>query len=157
MPPVDESDESVEFLPSCVRPNRRFSCANRLWLSWSDMNFVSLLCWIWLWSSSRPCWRPNKPPTKFGRKSSILLWIISFCWLHELVEKFNWRLKIAGNMLNCCESGDVGLRPKWDEVPLLLLSTPPVPPAAVQFCLKSNLLLFKLSLIPMSLLLNDNE
>lgn len=128
------SADSDELRLSCERPSSRFSY--RLWLSCSDMNLLSeLLCWIWLWSSMRPCCRPSSPPTRLGRRSSvILLWIINFCWLQLPAEKFSCRLKIAGKMLNCCESGDTGLRPK-DEV---VLFTKLLPLAAVQLCLKSN-------------------
>lgn len=124
---------SEELRPSWERPSRRFSY--RLWLSCSDMNLLSeLLCWIWLWSSMRPCCKPRSPPTRFGRKSSVmLLWIMNFCWLQLLAEKFSWRLKIAGKMLNCCESGETELSPSDEEV---LFTKPPL--AAVQFCLKSN-------------------
>lgn len=119
--------------PSCESPSNRFSY--RLWLSWSDMNLLSeLLCWICWWSSMSPCCRPSSPPTRFGRKSSVmLLWIMNFCWLQLLAEKFSWRLKMAGKMLNCCESGETGLSPNDEEVLFTKL-----PLAAVQFCLKSN-------------------
>lgn len=122
---------SDEFRLSCDSPSSRFSYR----LSWSDINLLSeLLCWIWLWSSMRPCWRPSRPPTRFGLKSSVmLLWIMNFCWLQLLAEKFNWRLKIAGKMLNCWESGETGLKPK-DEVELFTK----LPLAAWQLCLKST-------------------
>lgn len=101
------------------------------------MNLLSeLLCWIWLCSSMRPCCcKPKSPPTRFGRRSSdMLLWSMNFCWLQLPAEKFNWRLKIAGKMLNCCESGETGLSPRDDVV----LFTKLLPLAAVQLCLKSN-------------------
>lgn len=136
---------------SCESPSNRFSCdeipINRL--SCSDINFDS---W-WppccrfpcanAWSSSKPCCRPNRPPTKFGRSSSISLPV---CPLHEpaaaAAEKFNCLLNIAGKMLNCCDASD-GLDefmhkfwpPVADVGPLLL---PPLPPAP-QWFLKSNL------------------
>ena len=139
------------FRPSCVSPSRRFSWENRLWLSCRDMNLVSELlccscpCAANAWSSNNPCCKPNSPPTKFGRSSSI-----SFCWPHEPAEKFNWRLNMAGKILNCWESGLAGLRPKLDggtdELPLPLFTPPP--PATVQLFLKSNLPLRWLLLYP---------
>lgn len=137
---------------SCDNPSNRFS-----WdpipislLSWSDINLVSCaLCWRLpcdsVWSSNRPCCSPSRPPTRFGRRSSISL----PCPLapHVLPVKFSCRLKIAGKILNCCESGLAGLSPReddWapDEVPLPALAPPPPIPAgpeSAQLFLKSNL------------------
>lgn len=107
----------------------------------SDVLCCKLPWFTSAWSSSRPCCRPSRPPTKFGLSSSI-----SFCWPHaDPAEKFNWRLKMAGKMLNCCESGLAGLNPKLDgapeEVPELPPPPPPFPalPSAPQLDLKSNL------------------
>lgn len=148
------------FRTSWARPRSRFSWEEMpiSRLSWRDMNLDScplpcckLPC-ARAWSSRRPCWRPRSPPTRLGRRSSI-----SFPWPQELAVKFNWRLKIAGNMLNCCESLALdGLKPRLDECeiddgtccpttrpfPLLPPSNePPIPafPAAAQLVLKSNL------------------
>lgn len=137
---------------SCDNPKRRFSCdvmpIRRLSCS-DDINFESwcpLCCKLPCanaWSSSRPCCRPNNPPTKFGRSSSM-----SFVCCALAAEKFNCRLKIAGKMLNCC-CADVPsvdglnelMQKFWPEVVDIGLVFEPVPqlPPAPKFVLKSNL------------------
>lgn len=144
LPPPPPPPPPTTDRTSCEdKPNRRLSCdempINRL--SCIDMNFESWLqCW-WLlpcdsaWSSSRPCCSPNRPPTRFGRRSSI-----SFDWLHVdeelplsplpappppmfppdeppgLLAKFSCLLNIAGNMLNCWPSGPGELRHRFEPV-----------------------------------------
>lgn len=140
---------------SCDNPKRRFSCdvmpIRRLSCR-DDINFESwcpLCCKLPCanaWSSSRPCCRPNRPPTKFGRSSSM-----SFVCDALAALKFNWRLKMAGKMLNCCcccccDVPSVnGLNELlqlifWPEVDVGLVFEPvPQLPPATQFVLKSNL------------------
>lgn len=101
---------------SCDNPKRRFSCdaipIRRLSCN-DDINFVSwwpLCCKLpcaSAWSSSRPCCSPSRPPTKFGRSSSISFVCAAFATFEHdpdaaTAAKFNWRLKIAGKILNCC-------------------------------------------------------
>lgn len=148
-PPPPTTDRT-----SCEdKPSRRLSCADipiNL-LSCIDINFDSWpQCWWWLLcdracSSSRPCCSPNRPPTRFGRRSSI-----SFDWLHAdeelplrplpaplptlppddppgLPVKFNCLLNIAGNILNCWPSGLGELRQRFEPVdppPLLCCASP---------------------------------
>lgn len=123
---------------SCDNPNNRFSCdampISRL--SCSDMNLASwcppccrLPC-ANAWSSRRPCCSPNRPPTRFGRRSSMSLPV---CVPHvppppaDAAVKFNCLLNIAGKILNCCEIS-VGLDDAWftHRLWVMLLRLPPV-------------------------------
>lgn len=135
--------------PADDNPNNRFSCDDvnpMSRLSWKDMNFVSwfecckLVC-DKAWSSRSPCCKPKRPPTKFGRSSSI-----SLPWPQEPLVKFSCLLKIAGNMLNCWESALdwEGLNPKllgttlgvldwWELLLLLLLLFVVEPPLFTEF------------------------
>lgn len=134
---------------SCDNPKRRFSCDADIEpirrFSWNDdINFVSWwpLCCILpcvnAWSSNKPCCSPNKPPTKFGRRSSMSL----ACDVAFAVEKFNCRLKMAGNILNWEAVSCVGLNELehrlWPEVDAGMLVSrfvpvPQLPPATQLF------------------------
>lgn len=151
--PLPTTDDRWWWWSWADNPNKRFSCdempINRL--SWSDINFESCPpCWRLpcdkACSSNKPCCSPNNPPTKLGRRSSI-----SFPWPQDPeAEKFNWRLKMAGKILNCWESGlDELMHRFWPPPPIefpmlppLLLPPPPPPPPPPtprQLFLKSNL------------------
>lgn len=55
-----------------------------------------------LWCSSSKPGTPSKPPTRFGRSSSMIF----EPWPQPPPPvKLSWRLKKAGKMLNCCGSG----------------------------------------------------
>lgn len=157
---IDDADRK-----SCDNPSNRFSCdvipIKRL--SCNDINLDSWcaecckLPWARAWSSSRPCCRPSRPPTKFGRRSSIsLLWAFElFAPLPHVklppplppdAEKFNWRLNMAGKM-NCSADGLLELKHKFCEPVVdagpLPDKLPPPPLPARQLFLKSNLVLAK--------------
>lgn len=89
-------------LLSCkVDINECFEC------SWCEEEELPLWCCKLpcanAWSSSKPCCRPNRPPTKFGRRSSIsLLVCCAAAAAAAAAEKFSCRLKMAGKMLNGC-------------------------------------------------------
>lgn len=158
---IDDADRK-----SCDNPSSRFSC-DVIPIKRLSCNDINLDSWCaeccklpWAaraWSSNRPCCRPSRPPTKFGRKSSIsLLWAFElFAPLPHVklplplppdAEKFNWRLKIAGK-INCSADGLLELKhrfcePVVDAGPLPdILPPPPLP--ARQLFLKSNLVLAK--------------
>lgn len=143
---------------SCDNPNRRFSCdvmpIKRLSCN-DDINFESwcpLCCKLpcaKAWSSSKPCCRPNRPPTKFGRSSSMSF-VCDAALAAAAAEKFNCRLKMAGKILNCCCDvpsvdglSELNAPIFWPEVDVgmlvLLFKPDPQLPPATQFDLKSNL------------------
>lgn len=130
--PEDKADDKNLLSWLANDDKNLFSCCPAS----EDMNLFSCawcdrwLLWCRWWSSISPD-TPNSPPTRFGLSSSMIL---EFC-PQPFPLKFNWRLKIAGKMLNCWGSPSVG---SWGSGGAAAPPAPPAPPATQGTPLKSN-------------------